>query len=971
MRMTSSPVVGRDAELALADGLLSDARRHCGRALFLLGEAGIGKSRLAGECEFRAAALGLPVLRGRGSPSGSGTPFRPLAEALSSRFRIGGPPTDPALAPYRPALARLIPEWRPATAVGHPEGVLDLAEALLRLLAVIGREQGCVLVLEDLHDVDSETVAVLEYLVDNLAGLPVLLVGTLRPQPGPALDLVDAADRRRAASVATLRPLKPGAVRAIAAGCLGVPGAGVPAELVERLVASGDGNPYLVEELLAEMVGSGLLRWGGGGGWQVAGDLSTTVPATVVRGYRRRIELLEPGAQEAVLLAASLGARFSVATLQLVTGTADRLLFAQLRSAVEAGLIVPDPGAPDRYAFRHALTAEAVLASLPPAERAAIARQAAVGLQRADPELTDDRCQLVADLRIAAGDLADAALLYAEAGRRAQADGLSGTAVALLGRAHELADPSARTGIAESLLHALADAGQLDRALALVDSLAPAGAAALGPDARIALHTRLAWVAVAAERRADAVGQLAAARALLQDGGTPQQGAALAVVECGLALLPGQGGCTAEAERKARAAAEVAEQTKLPVVACQAWQLLALLVRERGFDVADACLERMLAVAETHTLPLWRVEALTRLGANTYMRTGDIRRLEQAWEAANELGAIQLAQTAESVLAMNAVLRGDPRRAEEILARCLGASARMGNLGTRRYLLLVSATLGAHRGRRREMERGLLAFRQAGGAESQLTPVMLGLCRAFCALLEEDRTAARAELAAAAAWEALHPNVYYLAGRYGLSPLLEVLAGRAERADFAAVAANPAAGLAWNRQFLMLADAVLLGREGLGERAAGLVEDFRRHAVIFPTGHHLGLRLVAEAALADGWGDPAPWLQAAEEYFHQSEVPAVVGACRAMLRQAGVTVPQRRSGRELIPAELRAQGLTPREYEVLALLADRPGNQDIGRRLCISPRTVEKHIASLLQKTGLAGRAALSRLSAELASADG
>ncbi|MFD7702404.1 AAA family ATPase [Streptomyces caelestis] len=965
MRMTSSHVVGRDAELALADSLLSDARQHSGRALFLLGEAGIGKSRLAGECESKAAALGLPVLRGRGSPSGSGTPFRPLAEALSSRFRIGGPPTDPALAPYRPALARLIPEWRPATAVGHPEGVVDLAEALLRLLAVIGRQHGCVLVLEDLHDMDSETIAVLEYLVDNLAGLPVLLVGTLRPQPGPALDLVDAADRRRAASVATLRPLEPAAVRAIATGCLGVPAAGVPVELVEQLVASGDGNPYLVEELLAEMVGSGLLRWGGGD-WQVAGDLSTTVPATVVRGYRRRIELLDPEAQEVVLLAASLGARFSIATLHLITGTEDRCLFAQLRSAAEAGLIVPDPGAPDRYAFRHALTAEAVLASLPPAERAAIARQAAVGLQQADPELTDDHCQLVADLRIAAGDLADAALLYAKAGRRAQADGLSGTAVVLLGRAHDLADPSARTAIAESLLYALADAGQLDRALALVDSLAPAGAAALGLDARIALHTRLAWVAVAAERRADAVSQMTAARALLQDGGTPQQDAALAVVECELALLPGQGGGTAESERKARAAAEVAERTKLPVVACQAWQLLALLVRERGFDVADACLERMLAVAETHTLPLWRVEALTRLGANSYMRTGDIRRLEQAWEAANELGAIQLAQTAESVLAMNAVLRGDPRRAEEILARCLGASARMGNLGTRRYLLLVSATLGAHRGRRREMERGLLAFRQAGGAESQLTPVMLGLCRAVCALLEEDRTAARAELAAAAAWESLHPNVYYLAGRYGLSPLLEVLAGRAARTDFAAVAANPAAELAWNRQFLMLADAVLLGREGRGERAAGVVEDFRRHAAIFPTGHHLGLRLVAEAALADGWGDPTSWLQAAEEYFHQLDVPAVVGTCRAMLRQAGVTVPQRRSGRELIPAELRAQGLTPREYEVLALLVDRPGNQDIGRRLCISPRTVEKHIASLLQKTGLAGRAALSRLATEL-----
>ncbi|QMU78063.1 AAA family ATPase [Streptacidiphilus sp. PB12-B1b] len=979
MRTTSAATVGRDTEIALLSGALTGLRQHAGRALFLLGEAGIGKSRLVDECTAQAAALGLPVLRGRGRPTGAGTPFRPLTEALASRFRVGGPPTDADLDPYRPALARLVPEWRQAAPgySGH-ESMIELAEALLRLLAVLGRDTGCLLVLEDLHDADSETVAVVEYLVDNLAGLPVLLVATLRPEPGPALGLVREADRRRAAPVTELRPLTPPAVRELAAGCLNTPADRVPAAVVERLVDSADGNPYLIEELLAEIVGSGLL-FPGPDGWQVGGDLSATVPATVIRSYGHRVDQLDPQVREVVLLAASLGVGFSVTHLQLITGHDDRSLFAYLRSAAEAGLIVPDGTAPHRYAFRHALTADAVLASMPPAERAATARHAADALQRADPELSDDRCQLVAGLLVTAGDPTDAALLFAEAGRRSLADGMSASAVLLLQRAHQLAAPAGKPGIMESLLYALAEAGQLDSALALAQNLPATGAAALDQDRRIALYTRLAWAAVAAERAADAVRQVEEARRLLGSTGSPEQLAALAVVEGHLALLPGRDEWTADAERPVWEAVELAERTKLPILACQSWQVLALMARELGFEAADVCLERMLAVAEANSLPVWRVEALMRLGVNAYMRTGDGRRVEQAREAASELGSIVLTQNADGLLAMQAVLRGEPEAATEIIGRCLGATERMRNISTHRYLLLTAATLEAHRGRRREMERALLRFEKAGGGESILVPVMLGLCRAVCALLEEDRAAATAELAASAAWEARHPNLHYLSGRYGLRPLLAVLSGGGSRdggrggdggggrAEYAAVAAAPAAGLAWNRQFLQLTEAVLLGREGRPEQAARIVDEVRTTAGVFPTAHHLGLRLVAEAALADGWGEPVAWLRTAEEYFHSQDIPAVAGACRALLRQAGANVAQRRSGRELIPADLRAQGLTPREYEVLALLADRPGNQDIARRLSISPRTVEKHIASLLQKTARPDRAGLCRLSVELA----
>ncbi|MFI6847868.1 AAA family ATPase [Kitasatospora sp. NBC_00085] len=976
MRTTSSITIGRAAEIGLLCSALAASRQRSGQAVFLLGEAGIGKSRLVGECAYQAYGLGLPVLRGRGSSTLTVTPFRPLIEALSSRFRAAGTPTDPELAPYRPALARLVPEWRsePAGAAGYPETVVELAEALLRLLAVLGRDQCCVLLLEDLHDTDAETVAVLEYLVDNLAGLPVLLVGTLRAEPGPALDLVRAAERRRAATVAELRPLPPADVRAMAAAILETEVAEVPAAALEQLAERGDGCPYLIEELLSDMLSSGALRRAGDG-WEVAGDLCTAVPSTIVRSWGRRIDQLDPPVRELLLTAATLGSRFSVATVQLITGHDDRTLFSHLRSASEANVIVPDGAAPDRYAFRHTLTADAVTAALAPAERAAVARRAAREILREDPELSDERRQLVASLLLAGGDRAGAAVHFAEAGRRLLEAGAAGSAVVLLERAHELAGGAERAAVTEQLLPALAESGRLDRAFELARTLpsvpAPSPDTRLpAVERRIELHTRLAWAAVMAERTAEAAAQVAAARALTGAHPRPEQDAALVVVEGHLTLLPDHHApdrvSPAETERLARRAAEVAERAGLPVVACQAWQLLALLARERGFDDADACLERMLAVAESHALPVWRVEALLRLGANAFMRTGDGTRLAHAREAAAGLGAIVLTQTLDGLLAMNAVLRGDWPAAREIIDRCLDATARLHNLAAHRYLLLGSATLAAHRGRGREMERELVRFRQAGGEESFLVPLRYGLCRAVGALLAEDRTRARAELAAGLAWELDHPSVFYLAGRHGLHPLLEVVTGAWTRTEFAPATTAPAAGLAWNRQFLLFAEAVLLGREQRPEDAARTLAEARATAAPFPLAHHLALRLTAEAALADGWGEPVAWLRTVEEYFHAAEVQPVAAACRSLLRRAGASVAQHRGGRDAVPARLRTYGVTLREYEVFVLLTDRPGNQQLASRLSISPRTVEKHVANLLAKTGRPDRAALCALAADL-----
>ncbi|CAL9363851.1 helix-turn-helix transcriptional regulator [Streptomyces sp. enrichment culture] len=979
MRATSSVIVGRDAEIGLLDEALQSVRRGAGRAVFLVGEAGIGKSRLAGECALRAYAADMPVLRGRATSTGLVVPFRPLVEALASRFRAAGAPDDPELAPYRPALAGLVPEWREAGAApGYAISLVELAEALLRLLAVLGRDRGCVILLEDLHDSDTETIAVVEYVADNVAGLPVLLAGTLRPEPGPALDLALAAELRNTAALRELGPLDEGAVRAMVDACLDAGPGEVPPEAYRTLAQRAGGNPYLVEVLLADLLDTGrLVRKDGG--WLLAGPSAATVPTGAVRSWARRLDRLDEPVRELLLVAATLGGRFSVGALRAVTGFDDRALFAHLRAASEAGIIAPDGAAHDHYTFRHVLTADALRASLPPAEQAALARRAATAIEEAGGELTGEERQLVAGLRLAAGDRVAAARQFAQVGRQMLDAGASGSAAVLLERARGLAADAERDEVTVHLAIAQAESGRLDEASALLDDLPPAPAGSRAAQERAQAHTQVAWVATMAERQEEAHRRIRAARALLGATPRPEQEAALAVVEGHLALLPGQrprgagddGGTRArlkEAERSAERAALTAEERGRPVVACQAWQLLALLFRERGFDEADACLERMLTVAERHRLPVYRAEALVRLGTNAFMRTGEATRLETARTAAHELGSLALLQTVDGLLAMQGVLAGHWDRAQEIVDRSLEASARLQNLAAHRYLLLVDATLAAHRGRAREQERALLRFRRAGGEESMLVPLQRGLCQAVGALLAEDRPRALAELDAALAWEREHPSFFYLSGRYGLRPLLRVLGGAADGPEaYQEALASPGAQLAWNRMFLGMADAVLRGRDGDADGARRAVAATGRTAAVFPQAWHLALRLTAEAALADSWGEPVAWLRTAEEYFHEAGVPAVAGACRAALRQAGVSVPQRRGGRERIPAELRTAGVTPREYEVFVLLAERPGNQQIARRLCISPRTVEKHMASLMAKTGCTDRSALCALSAERA----
>ncbi|MDO0928843.1 AAA family ATPase [Streptomyces sp. TG1A-8] len=967
MRFQAPSLVGRDAQLGFLERALSSARQGRGGVVFLVGEAGVGKSRLAAEAVGSALGAGMSVLRGRSSTTGPAVPFRPLTEALMSLFRSGEPLGELQLGPYRPVLGRLIPDWN--TGDSDSSTMVILGEAVLRLLLATDHGRGRLLLLEDLHDADPETLGVLEYLVDNLEYTPVLLLATVRTDFSDALDLAQSARRRGAASVVELPPLTRPQVHELVAGQLGTTAGEVPAPVLERLWEDSAGSPYLVEELLQSMIGAGTLVQATDG-WRTVGDPRGDVSSALARGILRRIDRL--GAEGLTLLSAAavLGRRFPLTVLQRMTGVDDRALLSHLHAGVAARLVIPDEPAPDWYSFRHSPTVEALFTQLTPGQRAELARRGADAVEELHPRLPGEWCALAAGLRCEAGEDTAAGRLFAEAGRRALTAGALGSAVTLLSRAEGLlargAGPQERAGVLEHLLLALAESGDFDRAFDLVEHLHALDSAGLSGAHLAVLHTRLAKVAHTAGRWSDGNRQIDRAREML---GPDPDGATAAAVDVTAAYLaldtPGTDR-TQHAEKLARSAADAAERYALPSVACQAWELLATVARERDPDGSRAMLEQALTTAERHRLPLRRMYAATRIGGNDWLAEGDTTGLLAAREEALRLGSVSIVHTVDGILVLDGVMRGAYGSTREAAAECLAVVRRLRLAPVVRYVLMSLASLEAHLGDRRAMEAALEAFADWEGAGSQEEPLTLGMARAFCALMEEDRELTRAELRAVSVLEQRNPSTYHLSGTHGVGLLLDVLAGDADRARHDEIASTAVGRMRWNRQFVTLADAVLLGREGRPGPAAERIATALREAADYPAALHLGLRLVADAAHEDGWGEPVAWLRRAEHYFHERGVPAVTNACRAALRRLGAPVHQHRTGTNGIPEQLRALGVTVREFEVFRLLADRLSNKDIADRLFISPRTAEKHIASLMTKTGAANRADLCARSTRL-----
>jgi DNA-binding CsgD family transcriptional regulator len=966
-------LVGRDAEALLLAGVLARLRGGSGSVAVFAGEAGIGKTRMAGHAASLAHQAGVFVATGRAVAGLSVSPLRPVAEALMEAAHGRPRPAGHDLAPYVAVLAVLVPAWRDADWRHPAESPLVVAESVLRVLGELAAGGGMLLVVEDLHWADDATIEVVRYLADHVSEVAVALVVTVRTGEGrdgliPLLagggaricqlgrlpgDQA-AAMARACAGISAEKDARGGDGAVFGNGPGAVSGGGPGGELAVRIARASEGLPLLVEDLLA------------------AGD-PAAVPRRFADTVRDRLDRL--GADERMVLAAAavLGRRFDWRVVAAMTALDGQAVAGALRTAARVHLVVPDDTG---FAFRHALTREVVLGDLDGVERQRLSLTAAEKLAEG-PSLAGsaaDHDLQVARLFTAGGAPSRAAAVLHGAGRRALEAGAFAEAEAVLRAAVAGSEAAGLPGlgVGTHLVRTLVLSGQPTAALEFARHVG-----ALGRDTEREAGAELvrlqARAALALGRWADARDYLDQARQATGDlhrANHPAVRAEILLLDADLALGDSRPGSRAGAGHLAAQGVSLAREAGRADLECDALETVGRCARLRDLDDAARALSRALALAVTAGLGAHRLRLLAELGTVEMLRDARGDRLEQAREQALRSGAIGTSARIAVDLAAGQVMTG---QFAEAMRTAAGAGTVAGRLG---LVPLVAAShllrgfAAAHQGDRAAMDQYLAAAEKLAPEDPDLRAGAWGIGRGLLALIEEDRAAARRAFARARA-AAPDQHARILNPFQGPELLLRVLAGEASMAEVQADAAALVRAARWPALWNHAALAVARGAVGDRTGAASALEEALDAARRYPVFRALVRRLAGEAALRDGWGEPVPLLRAAEAGFGELRLGRAAAACRGLLRTAGEPAPRRRRGDAEVGRDLLRAGVTPREAEVLGLVADRLANREIAARLYVSPRTVEKHVAALLSKLGAADRAGLVQLARALAKAPG
>ncbi len=365
-RRLDAPMIGRAAQLgALVDALRDVERSRVCRMVTVLGDAGIGKSRLAEELIRRSGDAWLH-LRGRCLPYGEGITFWPVAQAIRQAAGL----REGVLLEDAEATLSDLAGPQTATQISKVLGLrtadvpaAELFSAVRHFLESLGRRDPVVLIFDDLHWAQPTLLDLIDHLARWTADARVLLLCIARPEfahahPRWGHDIPDA-------HTLTVDPLGPEDTRILIDGLLG--STGLPEAARARIAAAADGNPLFVEELLAMLVDEGTLRREGDR-WTVTRDLSTIViPPTISAILASRIERLRPEDRDQAQRASVQGQSFYVDALIALSpdAVADRVRH-HLDVLAETELIRPDQ--PDAlgyetYRFRHILIRDAVYGS--------------------------------------------------------------------------------------------------------------------------------------------------------------------------------------------------------------------------------------------------------------------------------------------------------------------------------------------------------------------------------------------------------------------------------------------------------------------------------------------------------------------------------------------------------------------------------------------------------------------------------
>jgi DNA-binding CsgD family transcriptional regulator/tetratricopeptide (TPR) repeat protein len=431
-RLTSNHFVGRVGELAELELAVREASAGRPTLVLLGGDSGVGKTRLVGELEDRVSASagngedGCLILRGDGVEQADGElPYAPLLSALRPLVRERHPALENLSAGGRQQLATILPGLEDASRPADGRSASDqvrLFEAMLELIDRLSSSAPLVLVLEDMHWADRSTRAFTAFLSRTLRQERVCMILTYRADElhrrHPLRPLLSELERLERARRILLEPFDRAELREALADILG---AQPDSALLERLFTRSEGNPLFTEELLA----AGL-------------DGRGAAPQSLRDAFLVRIERLSPDAQR-LARAVAVARSADETMLAAVTGLDHDMVQNALRESVAEQVLVA--GADGRFGFRHALLREALYDDLLPGERGELHIALARELEQrcgADDDRELERASAIAGHYGAAGDQPHALRSTIAAARAAHKVYAYGEASALTERALEL-----------------------------------------------------------------------------------------------------------------------------------------------------------------------------------------------------------------------------------------------------------------------------------------------------------------------------------------------------------------------------------------------------------------------------------------------------------------------------------------------------------------------------------------------------
>ncbi len=385
-------LIGRASYLEALLHLMEQACAGSGQTVLIAGEAGIGKSRLITEATRRMtmpqAQVPFPavlILQGRCFEPDTALPYAPLLDALRN-FLTSCAPDEIAHAfdPATAELIKLLPELATLVPASTSRPVLEpeqekhrLFQSLTLFFAHLAATGPLLLILEDVHWSDEASLEFLLYLARRIASHPILLLLTYRSeqvQGGLARFLI-GVDRERLATELTLSLLNNSDVAAMIGTIFGLPHA-VPANVLEMIVPLAEGNPFFLEEILKALLTAGEIEVQDGTlelkPLEDAGDQRLHLPRSVQLAVQQRLDHLSPDARHLLDLASVAGRRFDFGLLQALTEHNETELVHLVKQLILAQLVVEE--SPDVFAFRHALTQQAVYTDLLARERKALHR---------------------------------------------------------------------------------------------------------------------------------------------------------------------------------------------------------------------------------------------------------------------------------------------------------------------------------------------------------------------------------------------------------------------------------------------------------------------------------------------------------------------------------------------------------------------------------------------------------------------